>query len=417
MPAFPLSARRLTFYALTLLLAYIAATRLAFVFQHLWAGSALDLGSRAVAVERWFSGQELYAYQSSTYPPASYVLLWPLLGWLSLAHASWLWTLLYAATLGWMATLCARHQAIASHSARWFAAMVFLSLTATSAAVWLGQLVPLSMAAIVGAMFLLHPPPDQKLGWQREVLAGALLLFALAKPSVAAPFLWLVLWKPMRLRLGLGVIVGYAILTLVALWFQHNATHEVTLWAQTVNRDGAHLSEGYANLRAWAEALGIKQWSNPLSLVIWLWLGYWTYRHRHLDRLLLLSITALVARLWTYHNIYDDMLLAIPMLLLLQIALNAAPSAQRVCARGLVITFVALMILPPNWFFEQSLPGLAARTLMAGAMVLSLLFLVWIARAENLAIQSALNESLIAKQNSKISEENHFGEKGSAISF
>lgn len=393
MPAFPLPARRLIFYALTLLLAYIAATRLAFVFPHLWAGSALDLGSRSVAVERWFGGKELYAYQSSTYPPASYILLWPLLGWLSLSHANWLWTLLYAATLAWLVTLCARHQAIASHSARWFAAMVLLSLTATSAAVWLGQLVPLSMAAILGAMFTLHPSsdsPGEKIGWQREVLAGALLLFALVKPTVAAPFLWMVLWKSARLRVGVGVFVGYAILTLWALWFQHNAAHEVTLWAETVNRNGAHLSEGYANLRAWTEALGIKQWSHPLSLIVLLWLGYWTYRHRHLDRFLLLSVTALVARLWTYHNVYDDMLLAIPMLLLLQIAVNPISGMRRSCARGLLGTFIVLMILPPNWFFGQSLPGLLARTLMAGSMVWSLLFLILIARAERLGAKSAL---------------------------
>lgn len=369
-------------------MAAVAAVRLSYVIPHLLSGSALDLGSRAVAVERWFGGAGLYESVSSTYPPASYLLLWPLLGWLSFGQASWLWALLYGLALGWLTLLCARHQAIASHSTRWLAAMVLLALTATSAAVWLGQLVPLSLAALLGAMFLLHPPTGKSINWQHEVGAGALLLFALAKPSIAAPFLWMVLWSPMRLRVGVGVLVGYAVLTLAALWFQHDATREVALWAQTVNRDGAHLSEGYANLRAWTEALGIKKWSHPLSLAAWLWLGYWTFSHRHLDRLLLLSVTALVARLWTYHNLYDDLLLAIPMLFLLQIAVGKTAGARRSGARGLVGALVVLLILPPDWVFQVEPFGTVARALIASAIVLSLFFLVSIARTEKRALEN-----------------------------
>ena len=324
--------KRLAFYALTALMAYIAAQRLAFVLPHLLDGSALDLGSRYRAIEIWFGGAGLYERSSSTYPPASYLLLWPLIGWTSLLVASVIWALICALTLGWLVILCVRRAEIASHSTRWFAAMTMLALTATSSVIWLGQLASLLIAAILGAMLLLHPPDHRTQGWQRECLAGALLIFALVKPIVTLPFLWMFLWTPpgapVRARVGLGVLVGYGILTLAALWFQRDSAREVALWAQTVTRNGEQLSEGYANVRAWLAALGLKPLSHPAALLILLWLGWWTWRYRHLDRLLLLSVTALVARLWTYHNLYDDLLLAIPMLLLLQIGVNSSIRAR-----------------------------------------------------------------------------------------
>ena len=386
--------KRPVFYALTALMAYIAAERLAFVFPHLASGQALDLGSRYSAVRLWFGGAGLYEQSSSTYPPASQLLLWPLLGWASLETASRLWALLCALALGWLAVLCVRRETIASHSMRWFAAMTMLSLTATSSAIWLGQLIPLLLAALVGAMFLLHPPNGAKangaqFGWQREWLAGALLLFALVKPSVTAPFLWLVLWSPARPRVAVGVLVGYGILTMAALWFQQDAAREVAVWAQTVNRNNAELSEGYANLRAWLAAIGLKPLSHPLALLALLWLGWWTFRHRDRDRLLLLSVTALVARLWTYHNLYDDLLLAIPMLLLLQVGARTGriergriERGRAWQARALLLALILLLILPPDWMFAPSATGMAERGAFGLTLIATLIFLL---RLANLA--------------------------------
>ena len=366
-------------------MAYIAAERLAFVFPHLINGLALDLSSRHKSVSLWFGGAGLYERSSSTYPPASYLVLWPLLGWLPFEIASRLWALICVLSLGWMAVLCARREEISSHSARWLAAMTMLALTATSSVVWLGQLVSLLMAAILGALFLLFPPDNRaQINWKRELLAGALLLFALVKPSVAAPFLWMVLWAPrgapMRVRVGIGVLVGYGILTLAALWFQHDAAREVAAWAQTVNRDGAHLSEGYANVRAWLALIGLKPLSHPVALIIFLWLGFWTYRNRHLDRLLLLSVTALVARLWTYHNLYDDLILAIPMLWLLQIGSHSPIRARARQANGLLTVLVLLLLLPPDWMFERAPYDSIARAILGMTLVATLFFLIRLAK-------------------------------------
>ena len=151
--------------------------------------------------------------------------------------------------------------------------MTMLALTATSSVIWLGQSVSLILVALLGAAWLLHPTAQPQTArpqtvWTRELLAGALLLLALVKPSVSAPFLWMILWAPRdaatppplrgRICLGIGVLLGCGLLTLVALRFQTDAAREVADWAQTVNRNNAQLSEGYANLRAWLAARRIE---------------------------------------------------------------------------------------------------------------------------------------------------------------
>lgn len=372
-------------------MAYTAWARLAYVFPHLLDGVALDLGSRHRAVAYWFSGAGLAGKTSSTYPPASYLLLWPLLGWPSLQAASALWAALCALALVWLMLLCLRDRAIASLSARWFGAMAMGAFTATSAVIWLGQLVILQLAAITLAMLLLHPKTGEPVGWKRELGAGALLLFALVKPSVGVPFLCLVLWSPTRLRVGVGVIAGYGVLTLAALAMQRDSLGELTMWAETVGRNSPQLNEGYANLRVWLAALGLKWFSHPAAALALAWLGVWTHRHSHADRVTLLGVTALVARLWTYHNSYDDFLLVVPMLALLRIAgrpdTNATDAARSDAleARQFLVTLVLLLLLPPNWLFEQSLTGMAARGLTGLVMVLTLWFLVRLAGREPLA--------------------------------
>ncbi len=389
-------------------MAYIAAQRLAFVFPHLSDGFALDLGSRYHAVELWFGGHGFYQRSSSTYPPASYLLFWPFLGWLPWEAASKLWAILCALSLGVLATLCARHQPLASHSARWFAAMTMLALTATSSVIWLGQSVSLLMCALIGAAWLLHGAVHPRTLWLRtlwlrtlwlrELGAGALLLFALVKPSVAAPFLWMILWAPRdaapplsrRIGLGIGVLIGYGILTWAALHFQVDAGREVADWAHTVNRNNVQISEGYANLRAWLAAVGLKPLSHPLALLVLLWLGFWTFQNRHLDRLLLLSVTALVARLWTYHNLYDDLLLAIPMLLLLQIGASRAQPTRRKWANGLLIALVSLLLTPPYWMFERAISNAILPVLLSLTLVATLIFLLRLARSERMAASSSI---------------------------
>ena len=56
------------------------------------ATAAIDLKSRYVEVQGWFNGVPVYRTMlAPTYPPASYALLWPFLGWMSWEAAQWFW--------------------------------------------------------------------------------------------------------------------------------------------------------------------------------------------------------------------------------------------------------------------------------------------------------------------------------------
>ena len=57
---------------------------------NVWPG-AIDFKQRYIEVNTWFSGRPVYGHiQVASYPPASYAMLWPLMGWLSLKQALWL---------------------------------------------------------------------------------------------------------------------------------------------------------------------------------------------------------------------------------------------------------------------------------------------------------------------------------------
>jgi hypothetical protein len=122
------------------------------------------------------------------YPPASYAELWPLLGWLDLEPARRLWAAACAAALVWLALLCGRHAVpAASRPVRAVAALAPLALWSTGHSIGQGQLVVLVLPAILtGVGWAL-----QRGCWGYQVAVALLVLFALVKPSLTAPFFWI----------------------------------------------------------------------------------------------------------------------------------------------------------------------------------------------------------------------------------
>ncbi|MCJ7620122.1 MAG: hypothetical protein MUP64_07900 [Anaerolineae bacterium] len=79
-------------------------------------------------------------------------------------------------------------------------------------------------------------------------------------------------------------------------------------------------------------------------------LGFWTYEHRKGDFWILLGVTALVARMWTYHRVYDDVLVLLPMVALFRIAKREAASQGASVAAGLLLAATILaMLAPARW--------------------------------------------------------------------
>jgi len=106
-------------------------------------------------------------------------------------------------------------------------------------------------------------------------------------------------------------------------------------------------SFGYANLHVWLTTVGLERWNFPASFLALMALGVWTYRHRNGDVWVALGVAGLVARCWTYHFSYDDLLIVLPVIALFRLA-TRSPSADGsdVVAGVLLATCTVVMLIP-----------------------------------------------------------------------
>jgi glycosyl transferase family 87 len=307
--------------------------------------SAYDVKLRHEEVGRWFAGMPIYEeMRDAIYPPASYAELWPFLGWLDLEPARRLWAAACAAALLWLAVLCGRHAVpAASTRVRAIAALVPAALWSTGHSIGQGQLVVLVVPSILtGVRWAVVA---ERKG--QEVAAALLVLFALVKPSLTAPFFWILVVA--RRRVAALAILGYVVLTLLATSYQDAP---LSLVLRGWMRRGLHVAalQGDADLATALAAAGWQRWILPATLAVLALHGLWTWRHRRADPWLLLGMSGVVARLWTYHYPYDDLILLAPVLALARAA--AGPARDRV-AGGLALVAVTALMLPP-------VPGSAA---------------------------------------------------------
>jgi hypothetical protein len=280
-------------------------------------------------------------------------MLWPLLGWLELTPARWLWAATTVAALAWLVYVIARESGMETLLERMFVALLPLSMYATGAAIGNGQLIVHLLPALLAGLLLLSKRPCR---WPGELLAAALGLGALVKPSVSVPFFWIVLFVSGRLRPVLLVTAGYVALTLFAASFQALGVLSL-IQGWLVNASAVAVRGGHANLHIWLAAVGLKAWLLPASLPVLVALGCWTYRYRYADLWLLLGVTAIVARLWAKHWWFDDLLILLPMVALCRIAKRrfATDRSGLVAGTLLAITLLVMLapgglyLLPPPW--------------------------------------------------------------------
>jgi hypothetical protein len=158
---------------------------------------AIDLHQRYVEVHYWFSGKMVYGQlKTASYPPASYVLLWPFLGWMEFTQARWVWALATILALAWYIRLSLGESLARTSQERTFLALIPLSGYATGAAIDstlpgrgrpLGHLHPLTrifertvdifrrMGFAVEDGPGLRPLPEDELGLGRDIaLEGAM---------------------------------------------------------------------------------------------------------------------------------------------------------------------------------------------------------------------------------------------------
>jgi len=116
----PISAQRTrdtTFLLLAATMTIVAAIWLAYQYWRLLSGDAaiwngsprggVDLRIFHQLVREWVDGTNVYDAHPgwAFYPPASHLLLWPLIGWVDLPVARYVWAVTSAVCLCWLATV------------------------------------------------------------------------------------------------------------------------------------------------------------------------------------------------------------------------------------------------------------------------------------------------------------------------
>jgi len=113
---------------------------------------AVDIGARYTQVHQWFTGGTV----PDVYPPASYVILWPFLGWLPYTPAKWLWAFTSLVMLAFLIYLVIKESGAVTPLERFFVALIPLSMYATGATIGNGQLTIHILSALLAGLLLHH---------------------------------------------------------------------------------------------------------------------------------------------------------------------------------------------------------------------------------------------------------------------
>lgn len=352
--------------------------------------NAVDLKLRYREVHLWFQGKPIYEIEKiknhAVYPPASYVLLWPLLGWLSETSARWLWAITSIAALGWSIYLIIKH----NHTKTLLEGLVLilmpLSMYATGATIGNGQLAVHIIPCLICGILILYKPSTS---WWEELLAITLTLFALVKPSISAPFILLFLFLPSKKIRPLFLVgSGYIGLTLFASVFQNaNAMELIESWLQQATQGSIYGAtyRSVNNIHQWLSIFNLETTVYVIVSLIMLSLaGLWIYQHQRCDPWLLMGIVAFVARFWTYHGWYDDLLILLPAIALWRIAKSKTKSIKICVISAILFASILLTVLAPGGLYLFPSPWKEVYTtiqMMVWGIVFS--FLLWQARLES----------------------------------
>jgi hypothetical protein len=305
-----------------------------------------------------------------------------------------------------------------------FLCLMPFAFYATGAALGYGQLVVFVLPLVLNAVLLLARP--SLIPW--DTWRGALLmLFALVQPTIAAPFFWLVMFVAPRIKPAVLVVAMYLGLTVFAVPFQIGATipanpkpvgkttaaakakasatkpipaptsapipgevpppdasqtdgsvQILNTWSARATHGAYHgsLKGGYASVHDLLAAMGLARWNWPVSLAILLGLGAWIFRNRQADLWLLLAVTAIVARIWTYHRWYDDLLLLFPLIALFRMTKLPQYSPQtKTLAAGLFF-WIWLFLLAPGVLYTVRSPDILVGIQVSG-WIAGLVFLAY----------------------------------------
>jgi hypothetical protein len=336
---------------------------------------AVDLRLRYIEVHHWFAGIPAYSEHEeipSAYAPAAFAILWPLLGWLSFSAARWFWAVTSICAM--LATIAAfiQESMAAGRLERAFIAAIVVGTYPAGAAVGNGQLTIHVMACTLWSVLWL----GRHGSGMRRYIVVPLLVFSMVKPSSAIPFLVVALFLPGGVAPLLVSALVYLGLTFFAAAFQ---PADLISLLRGMSAETNHLANFtgtpyYANLNAWLAGLGVHRFLMPASIAVLLLFAVWVYVHRKSEIWLLLGVTALITRMWTYHRWYDDALLLFPMIALFR--LMKADTSKVI--PGVLFWCGLITMFAPGGLY--ALPGRLPRLYTAWETMLWLTYLVHLAK-------------------------------------
>jgi len=320
---------------------------------------AVDLLQRFRELGHWYDvpGRPTYnTIGSAVYPPATYVILWPFLGWMDAMTARWIWAITTVFFLGWLTVLSIRESHASSRLEQVFVGLIPLSTYATGATIGNGQLNIHILPLLLSGVLMLGRRPA---GGFRDLSGAGMFILALTKPTVSGPFFWLVLFVRRSARPTVLVVIGYVVITVFASSFKDQTLEEtLTFWLMKASGAAAHgaVRGAVANQSTLLMSMGMKAWLIPMGLLGVLVMGCWMYMHRRVDHWILLGVFGLLTRLGFYHRWYDDMLILPAMIALYIVAKQGTVRGIQDVIAGLLFAILLLTMLAPGALYFLASP-------------------------------------------------------------
>lgn len=332
----------------------------------------IDLLLRWYDVRVFFRPGPFYGvWHFSVYPPASYVMLWPLVGWApSFETARLAFAVQLALLIPALAWIGCR---IAGARSGWQSLFV-VALVLTNFG--LGVCVKNGQVSIHILLLLFAAYAAQQCRHPRWFLASLCLTLAMIKPAFAIPFFVALVFRPSGwLSVWSGVTL-YGWLTFSFKPYQgYDVWGSLAQWRKTLEFEEEFI--GYGDLHSLLRLLGHLEWLFPVALAALVLYACFLYKVRRAEPLLLFVLTAAFARIWGYHRVYDDVLL-LPLGFVLVRAVFAKPGTGLKWLTGLfAVAHLNIQFLLPANEALIGLGGQIFRMLASAGAVAWLLREIW----------------------------------------
>lgn len=316
---------RVLFLAAILLLAAVLSVRLAFEVHRLLLAPdvPIDVANLRRMIREWFGGIPFYEDRGGIHPPAVFVLLWPLYGWGPPAVTRWLFALTAAIVGAAFGRFLLRESRPASARDCVLLSVLLLGGYPTAITIGNGQLTIFILGAAVAAVFVCL---RRNAGAGRDALLTGLFLVALIKPTLTVPFFWVIAFSRGWLRPAILALTAYVAVTWISIVLHGMPLGGVLemLRSWYARAEFGMAQTGYGNIHDWLGDRDLDVWVLPASGLVFALHGLWASRHREADLWVLLGVAAIVARVWAYHRVYDDLLLIVPLVALYRLGRGAS---------------------------------------------------------------------------------------------